>query len=66
METQQLCTIGYEVFEILNDLNTSVKKEIFYSSPNLINRKDSPYVHLRNIIKFGNKSIRSLGANMWN
>lgn len=63
METQQLCTI---VYEVLNDLNTSVKKEIFYSSPNLINRKDSPYVHLRNIIKFGNKSIRSLGANMWN
>ena len=47
METQRLCAIGYEVFEILNDLNSSVKKEIFYSSPNLINRKDSPYVYPR-------------------
>ena len=41
-------------------------KEIFYRSPILTHRKDNFYVHSRNTINLGNKSLRSLWAHVWN
>ena len=35
-------------------------KEIAYRSLNLTHKKENLYVRSRNIIKFGNKSLRSL------
>ena len=45
---------------ILNDLNPNIMKEIAYRSLNLTHKKENLYVRSRNIIKFGNKSLRSL------
>lgn len=50
----------------LNDLYLNFMKEICYLSLNLTHRKDKRYVYSRNLIKFGDKSLKSLGANIWN
>ena len=50
----------------LNDLYLNFMKEKCYLSLNLTYRKDKRYVYSRNLIKFGNKSLKSLGANIWN
>ena len=66
METQWLRAIPYEVFKTLYDLNPNFMKETFYCFPNLTHRKGNLDVHFRNREKFGNKSLRSLGAYVWN
>ena len=38
-------------------------KDIFYYSPNVTHKKHNLYIHTQ---KFGNKSLRAFGANIWN
>ena len=47
---------------MLNKLNLAFITEIFYRFSNLTHRKDNLYVHAQNIIKFENKSLRSVEA----
>ena len=66
METKRLCTIVYEIFKTLNNLNPHFMKDIFHYSPNVTHKKHNLYIHTQNTTKFGNKSLRAFGANIWN
>ena len=66
METKRFCTIVYENFKTLSNLNPAFMKDIFSYSPNVTHKKHNLYIHTQNTIKFGNKSLRAFGANIWN
>ena len=40
-------------------------KDIFYYSPNVSHRMHNLYINTQNKTKFGNKSLRAFGANIW-
>ena len=56
METKRFCTMAYEFFKILNNLNPVFMKGIFHYSPNVTHKKHNLYIHTQNKRKFGNKS----------
>ena len=56
METKRFCTMVYEFFKTLNNLNPVFMKEIFHYSPNVTHKKHNLYIHTQNTRKFGNKS----------
>ena len=66
METKRLRTMVYEIFKTLNNLNPVFMKDIFHYSPNVTHKKHNLYIHTQNTAKFGNKSLRAFGANIWN
>ena len=66
METKRLRTMVYEIFKTLNNLNPVFMKDIFHYSPNVTHKKHNLYIHTQNTTKFGNKSLRAFGANIWN
>ena len=41
-------------------------KDIFHYSPYVTHKKHNLYIHTQNATKFGNKSLRAFGANIWN
>ena len=63
---QKICTMVYEIFKTLNNLNLVFMKDIFHYSPNVTCKKQNLYIHTQNTTKFGNKSLRAFGANIWN
>ena len=66
METKRLRTIFHEIFKTLNSLNPVSIKDIFNYSPYVTCKKHNLYIHTQNTTKFGNKSLRAFGANIWN
>ena len=61
---KRLRTLVYEIFKTLNNLNPVLMKDIFHYSPNVTRKKHNLYIHTQNTTKFGNKSLRALGANI--
>ena len=57
MEAKRLRRMVYKIFKALNNLNPIFMKDIFRYSPN---------TRSQNTTKFGNKSLRAFGANLWN
>ena len=66
METKRLRRIVHEIFETLNNLNPVFMNDIFHYSPNLTHKKHNLYIHTQNTTRFGDKSLRAFGANIWN
>ena len=66
VETKRLRTMVYEIFKTLNNLNPVFMKDVFHNSPNVTHKKHDLYIHTQNTTKFGNKSLRAFGANIWN
>ena len=66
METKRIPTMVYEIFKTINNLNPVFMKDIFHYSPNVTRKKHNLYIHTQNTTKFGNKSLRAFGANIWN
>ena len=66
MDTKRLRGIVYEIFKKPNDLNPGFMKDIFHYSPNLTHEKHILYIHTLNTTRFGKKSLRAFGANIWN
>ena len=66
MKIKRLRTIIIEIFKTLNNQNANFMKEIFHHSPNLTHRKHNIYVHPQHTTRFGTKSLRALGAHLWN
>ena len=66
VETKRLRTMVYEIFKTLNNLNPVFMKDVFHNSPNVTHKKHDLYIHTQNTTKFGNKSLRVFGANIWN
>ena len=59
-----LHTKACEIFNTSSDLNPFFTKKLFHRSPNLTHRNGNLQIHSRNAIKFGNKSLRSLGTHI--
>ena len=59
-------TLALEIFKTLNGLNPSFMQEIFNFSPYCSHRKNDIFVHHRNTVTYGNKSLKSLGPHVWN
>ena len=66
MKIKRLRTIIIVIFKTLNNQNANFMKEIFHHSPNLTHRKHNNYVHPQHTTRFGTKSLRALGAHLWN
>ena len=66
MENRRLCTMVYEVFKTLNNLNPVFMKDILHYSPNVTHKKHDLYIDTQNTTKFRNKSLKAFGANIWN
>ena len=66
MEVRRLRILALEIFKTLKSLNPEFMKEIFHPSPYLTHKKNNILVQSRNTAKFGNNSLRVLGAHIWN
>ena len=63
METKRLCRVVYEIFKTLSNLNPVCMKDIFHYSPN---KKHNLYIHTQKTTRFGNKTLKAFGTNIWN
>ena len=64
MEALQARSITHKDFK--GPKSKLYETQILYRSPKLTHKKYNLYVHFRNIIKFANKSLKSLEAHLWN
>ena len=66
MKTKRLRILIIEIFKTLNKLNPEFMNDIFHHCLNIRHKKYNLHVHSRNTTKFGNNSLRALGAHTWN
>ena len=66
MEVRRLRTSALETFKTLNDLNPAFMKNLFAKREVSKRRKNNLEIPNRNTVRFGDKSIRSLGPHIWN
>ena len=66
MEVRRLRTLALETFKTLNDLNPAFMKNLFAKREVSKRRKNNLEIPNRNTVKYGDKSIRSLGPHIWN
>ena len=53
-------------FQNTNQFKSSFHERYIHYSPNVTHKKHNLYIHTQNTTKFGNKSLRAFGANIWN
>ena len=66
MEVKRLRILITEIFKTLNDSNPVFMKDIFHYCQNKSHKKHNLHVHSRNTSRYGNNSLRVLGAHIWN
>ena len=66
MEVKRLRTLSLEVFKTLNNLIPEYIKEIFHKTAFRTHRPLNLEVNENDTTKYGNKSLRCLGPNIWN
>ena len=66
MEVRTLRTLALETFKTLNDVNPVFMKNLFAKREVSKRRKNNLEIPNRNTVKYGDKSIRSLGPHIWN
>ena len=69
MEVKRLRIVIVEIFKRLHDLNPIFMKDIFHYCQNKSQKKHNLHnhnVHSRNTSRYGNNSLRVLGAHIWN
>ena len=66
MEVKRLRILITEIFKTLNDSNPVFMKDIFHYCQNKSHKKHNLHVHSRNTSRYGNNSLRILGAHIWN
>ena len=66
MEIRRMRTLALEIFKTLTDLNPSFMKDIFHFSPYCSHKKRDIFVHPRNTVTYGDKSLKSFGPHIWN
>ena len=66
MEFKRLRILITEIFKTLNDSNPVFMKDIFHYSQSKSPKKHNLHVHSRNTSRYGNNSLRVLGAHIWN
>ena len=66
MEIRRLRTLAIEIFKTLNNINPSFMKDIFYQSPYASHKEHNLFVQRHNTVRFGQKSLKTLGPQIWN
>ena len=66
MEVNRLRTLALEIFRTINDLNPNYMKEIFKRSENSTHHRNNIAVNPHNTAKYGDKSLMTLGPQIWN
>ena len=66
MEVRRFRTLVLETFKTLNDLNPKFLTNLFEKREVSQRRKNNLVIRNRNTVKYGDKSIRSLGPHVWN
>ena len=66
MEVKRLRILITEIFKTLHDSNPVFMKDIFHYCQNKSHKKHNLHVHSRNTSRYGNNSLRVLGAHIWN
>ena len=66
MKVRRLRTLAIETFKTLNDLNPAFMKNLLAKQEVSQRRKNKLEIPNRNTVKYGDKSIRSLGPHIWN
>ena len=66
IEVKRLQILITEIFKTLNDSNPVFMKDIFHYRQNKSHKKHNLHVHSCNTSKYGNNSLRVLGAHIWN
>ena len=66
MEVKRFRILIAEISKTLNDSNPVFMKDIFHDCQSKSNKKHNLHVNSRNISKYGNNSLRVLGAHIWN
>ena len=64
MEERRLRTFALETFKTLNDLNPGFMVNLFAKREVSKRRKNNLEIPNRNIVKYGDKSIKSLGTHI--
>ena len=66
MEVRRLRTLALEIFKTLQNLNPIFMEEIFQKPKWLTNRPNNIQVNTHKAVKYGDKSLRTLGPHIWN
>ena len=66
MKVRRLRTLAIETFKTLNDLNPAFMKNLLAKQEVSQRRKNKLEIPNRSTVKYGDKSIRSLGPHIWN
>ena len=66
IEVKRLKTLGLEVFKTLNNLNLVFMEEIFHRTRWLTRRPNNIQVNVHETAKYGDKSSKTLGPQIWN
>ena len=64
MEVKRLRKLALEILKTFNNLNPEYMKEVFYKTTNLTHILFNIKVNGNNTIKYGNKSLRTLGPHI--
>ena len=64
--SRRLRPLALEAFKTLNDLNPAFMKNLFAKREVTTRRKNNLELPKRNTVKYGDKSMRSLGPHIWN
>ena len=66
MEVKRLRTLAIKIIKTLNNQNPSFMREIFYRSPYVSHKKQHLFVQSHKTAAFGDKSLKTLGSQVWN
>ena len=66
MEVKRLRTLGLDAFKTLNNLNPAFMEEIFHRTKWLTHRPNNILVYVHKTVKYGDKSLGTLGPYIWN
>ena len=66
MEVKRFRILITEMFRTLNDSNPVFMKDIFHYCQSKSHNEHNLHVHSRNTSRYGNNSLRILGAHIWN
>ena len=66
MEVKRLRILGIEIFKTLNNLNPRFMKDIFHKTKWLTHKPSNIKVNSYNTVRYGKKSLVTLGPHVWN
>ena len=66
MEVKRLRTLAIEIFKTLQHLNPIFMEDIFQKTKWLSHKPNNIQVNAHKTVKYGDRSLRALGPQIWN